>query len=301
MTFHRVVPRVLPFHRSRYARALNRRALGRALRVAVDAAAREEVTVLSATPVAAWYLDAIPHTRLAYLRLDDYAALPGVDAALVREAEAAMFERCDVVLATARELLPGAPWNAKGRYLPQGVDNRHFGRNRLDPPGEQVIGFFGLIAEWLDFSLIEDVARSAPGWRFEFIGPVRHLPAHLRTLPNVHWLGPVDYAELPSAIAGWTCAWIPFLVNDLTQAVNPLKLREYLAAGLPAHVTPLPEAQGFADTPGVLVSASSQAIHDWMEQVRQADSPADREARRARVAHEGWDARAVEMRQMVAG
>jgi glycosyltransferase involved in cell wall biosynthesis len=75
------------------------------------------------------------------------------------------------------------------------------------------------------------------------IGEVQTDTSALQELPNVHLLGRRDYQSLPAYCKIFDVAILPFVVNELTLAANPLKLREYLAAGLPVVATPLPEVQ----------------------------------------------------------
>jgi hypothetical protein len=283
-------PRVLPWHLSPPIAALNRAALARATGQALGG---ELPVVLAANPVAALYLDAIPHAALAYLRLDNYAELPGVDPVLARIAEDRMLSLADLVVGTARRLLPaGVP----GLYLPQGVDAELFGRVPLDPPAGQVLGFYGLLASWIDLELIAAVARAAPAWTLEFVGRVDVDIAPLRDLPNVRILPPVPYAELPRAMAGWRAAWAPFRLSELTVAVNPLKIREYLAAGLPTFCAPLPEVRAI---PGVRLGETAAEVLGWLADEVAGDGPARRAGRRQGVAGDTWIARAAELSRCV--
>jgi len=104
-----------------------------------------------------------------------------------------------------------------------------------------VIGFFGLIADWVDIKVIRYLAASRPDWSFVLIGEVQTDISALREMPNVHLLGRRSYQSLPAYCKMFDVAVLPFVVNELTLAANPLKLREYLAAGLPVVATPLPE------------------------------------------------------------
>jgi len=277
-------PRVLPWHLSPLAGSLNRTAITRAV---LEALGGEVPAILAANPVSALYLDGVPRTALAYLRLDDYAELPGVDPRLARVAERRMLEVADVVVGTARRLLPeGVP----GLYLPQGVDTAHFGSVPLEPPAGNVLGFFGLLAPWIDLDLVVAVARAVPDWTLELVGRVDVDVAPLRELPNVRVLPAVPYSELPRVMQGWRAAWAPFRLNDLTAAVNPLKIREYLAAGLPTFCTPLPEVQGI---PGVRLGLSATDVRTWLLEEAAPDTAARRAARRGHVSGDSWEARAA--------
>lgn len=295
----RLTPILLPWHTRPTIRRINRLLLRRTLAGTSRRMGLVRPTVLCANPVAAYYANALCRGLLAYLRLDDYPRLPGVDAELARHAERRMRSKADLCFATAQALIPEEPeaqetWH----YLPQGVDVAHFGRVPTAPPEGRVLGFFGLLAEWIDFDLIAAVADARPDWTIELRGPVRVLPDSLRTRANVRVLPALPYAQLPEAIAHWRAAWLPFRVSELTRGVNPLKAREYLAAGLPCISTPLPE---LAALPQVAVGASAKDVIHFLECEALADTEGKRLARRAAMLEHSWSARAASLRQSLMG
>jgi polysaccharide pyruvyl transferase CsaB len=158
----------------------------------------------------------------------------------------------DVVTASASDLLEEVLEDRPDAILvPNGVDHRHFagvpasgttpaGLGPILRRGGPIIGYYGAIAEWVDYDLIEHAARALPEWSFVFIGPdydgsMEHTGAF--ELPNVFWLGPKPYRDLPAYLHHFNVATIPFVVNEVTHAVSPLKLFEYMAGGTPI-VTP---------------------------------------------------------------
>lgn len=291
-----LTPRVLPWHERPAARAINARLLQRAIQDAADDLQLSDPAILTANPAALPYLGELDHARLGYLRLDDYARLPGVDPSLVHTYEPAIMHRADVVFATARGLLPGAASCRRAQYLPQGVDVEHFAATPLDIPEGKVVGFFGLFAEWIDDGLIEAAAIARPDWTFELLGPRRVTPAALTALPNIRWRDALPYAALPQAISHWRAAWLPFRMDKLTAQVNPLKLREYLASGLPTASAPLPEIAGYPVTP-------LRSVHDvtaWLDEVEAYDTTTARLARRAHVRADSWAHRAAALRAALA-
>jgi hypothetical protein len=92
-------------------------------------------------------------------------------------------------------------------------------------------------------------------------------------------------------------AVIPFVVNELTRNANPIKLREYLAAGLGVVSTPLPEVGGYE--PFVLTADSPETFVASCEQVVAVNSPDRSRARAEAVAHEHWDGRIEEISALV--
>src|SRR5207253_9623223 len=111
---------------------------------------------------------------------------------------------------------------------------------RLLNSGRPLAGYFGALASWFDYALLDEVARRRPDWNFLLIGPNYDGSLDDQALlrrANVHWVGRQPYELLPGYLRAMDCALIPFLLNDITMATSPLKLYEYLAAGKPVITT----------------------------------------------------------------
>src|SRR5262249_3941256 len=137
-TFEHIRPKVIPWHQRRAAVCFNHWQLHRQLAPAIDRLSLREPNLLVSYPAGLLYLDAIPHGKLVYLRLDDSSIYPGVDAELVHLTEQKIFERADAIVATARALVPGDPYTRKSHYLPQGVHYDHFAATPLAIPSGKV-------------------------------------------------------------------------------------------------------------------------------------------------------------------
>lgn len=304
--FQNVRPKVLPAHEEHAARAFNRWSLTRELarRFAV-LGVREPVLVCS-NPLGWLYRGAVERAMRSmgsdarlpavYLRLDAYDVFPGVEPGLVHRVEPDLIANADHVFATATTLVPPSR-EASSTYLPQGVDLAQFSRVPLDPPRGRVVGYYGNVASWLDQELIEAVVRSHPDWTFEFIGPVRVPFDRIQALPNTRFLGPCPYPDLPEATAHWDGAWMPFVIDDHIRAANPLKMREYLAAGFPIACTDFPEAHRAGAPLGIIDDVASFAR--WIRDDVRRDERTRRSARRDAVRPHTWAARATRFRETV--
>lgn len=133
--------------------------------------------------------------------------------------------------------------------LENGVDVETFGRALPRPAVLEeiqgpIIGFHGAIARWFDFDIMSGVARALPGYQFVIVGPVDEdessKAAELSTMPNVHLVGVVRSDAIAQYVSAFDVGLIPFVLDDLTRAVSPLKMYEYLACGVPVVATPLP-------------------------------------------------------------
>ena len=114
----------------------------------------------------------------------------------------------------------------------------------------------------------------------------------LEAVPNVHLLGGRRYAELPAVLRGADAAIIPYAINPLTASIFPMKVYEYLAAGLPVVVTPLPSLEG---EEAVVVAADAAGFAAALDAELAADSPEARRARSERARAHSWEARLEEI------
>jgi glycosyltransferase involved in cell wall biosynthesis len=156
-----------------------------------------------------------------------------------------------------------------------------------------VLGFYGAIQDWLDFDLIEFLARRHPEWSIALIGPTLTDVMRLRALPNVHFLGRKPHAELPAYCRGLSVGLIPHKVNDLTLNMNPIKLREYLSAGIPVVSVPLPEVEAYGNL--CTIGRDYEQFERGIVDALRNDSPAARRARSDGMRAETWERRVAEI------
>lgn len=219
---------------------------------------------------------------------DEHAAFPGLlDPRLVAAMEAELLVRADVALASAVRLQQsGRRVREDVLLVPNAADVDHFAR-ALDPecpvPGELagrglVVGYTGAVSPWLDLALLGKLADACPELTVALVGPVDCDVSSLAARPNVLILGHRPYRDLPAYLKAFEAALIPFVLNDLTKGVNPVKLYEYLAAGVPVVATALPEVLPFA--PLVAVARSPE---EFVAQVRAAVARGREVGREARL------------------
>lgn len=114
---------------------------------------------------------------------------------------------------------------------------------KIKPP---IIGFIGAIAHWLDLDLIAFMANLHPEWSFVFIGPISINVKKIENFKNVFFLGVKQHLNLRSYIYFFDVGIIPFKVDDLTNCVDPIKLYEYCAMGIPVVATNLKSLRNYA-------------------------------------------------------
>jgi glycosyltransferase involved in cell wall biosynthesis len=238
--------------------------------------------------------------------LSAFAGAPPELAALERE----LFARADVVFTGGQTLFEAKRSSHHNVHaFPSSVDVAHFARARsvvADPMdqrgvGRPRLGYFGVIDERMDYELLRGVAAARPEWQIVLIGPTAKVdPASLPVAPNLHYLGPKLYADLPEYIAGWDVAILPFARNEATRFISPTKTPEYLAAGKPVVSTSIRDVvrpygelrlARIADTTDTFVEAVEAALAENADERRRA---AD-----ALLATLSWDRTWSGMRRLV--
>jgi len=286
-------PFMLPFSGSSFVRRFNRRSVLRAVEALAAKHLPARRIVVSSVPNACDYVRDLGAERVVYYCVDDFTQWPGFEHGLVREMESRLINASDVLVATSRKLQSMLSTHGKPVHLlTHGVDVDLFASEAaaVHPAIASIpsprVGYFGLIDERSDQQLLGEVIRRMPDISFVFTGPVATSVENLSRYPNAHFTGSLPYAELPSLVKGLSALMLPYLVNDFTASISPLKMKEYLATGRPVIATPMPEA--VLQASHVTIAADTEA---WVSAIR-ASLSVDIDARRARMrevlAGESW-------------
>jgi glycosyltransferase involved in cell wall biosynthesis len=202
------------------------------------------------TPLAIRFTSELAPAAVVYDCMDELSKFKGASAELP-DRERELLGQTDIVFTGGRSLYEAKRLlHPRVHAFPSGVDVQHFSQARAprteSEPGDQAdlprprIGYLGVIDERLDQQLLDHVARQRPDWQIVLAGPVVKIdPRDLPRRPNIHYLGAKTYASLPSYLAGWDVALVPFALNEATRFISPTKIPEYLAAGLPVVSAPI--------------------------------------------------------------
>jgi glycosyltransferase involved in cell wall biosynthesis len=308
---HVLSPLVLPLHRHAAVRALNRRLLRAQVRRATRGLGMRRPILWAYVPQAEALLEALDAELVVYHCVDDIAAQAGVDGASFYAAERRFAARADLVLASAPALAARMRKLSQNvLYAPNVADTELFARAlQPSPPaaaGDPAVAelprpcivFTGaVVAKKLDVPLLAALARARPGWSFALVGPVGAGDpgtdvSALSGEPNVHLLGTRPYGRLPEVLRAADAGLIPYARNALTESVFPMKVYEYLAAGLPVVATPLP---ALAEVAAVATAPDAEGIARLLEQALADDSPQRRAERSRAAAAHSWERRLEEI------
>lgn len=209
--------------------------------------------------------------NLIYDYIDDLSVWAWGETKQGRIAHEYMVQNADLIITSATQLYREIKEKGKNAVLsPNGVDYNHFHKNvfklklktlfkiKKDKP---VIGFYGGLADWIDYELIYYIAQKNKNFLIILIGLdmggfIKRYS--LNKLDNVLFIGPRDYKVLPEYLKYFDVAIIPFKVNKISKATSPIKLFEYMAAGKPVVTTNMPECKKYK---GIFVSYSYEEFN----------------------------------------
>lgn len=265
-------------------------------------------------PYAVHLVDSIPHRLLIYHCVDDLSRVPGANSQSLVEAERKLLHKAHLVFATSPSLYEKCRvFNQNTYFQPNVGDYVHFSKTALSttPVAEAVIKlrhpivmFAGnLAAAKVNFELITEIASRLIDYSVVLIGPLwKDVPeqrlSRLKKLPNLYMLPAVPYSELPSYLKVADVLIIPYLINEYTRSVFPIKFFEFLATGKPVVATPLPSLKQFANI--VPMPETYQGfVHAITEAVKSGDANKDKRLELAKK--NTWEHRLEELSQLITG
>lgn len=272
------------------------------------------------TPLAEQFIGMFNECFVVYDCFDDYTAYPGVspeEAERIVDQERRLLSHADIVFTSSSHLYQKCrSMNAQTHWVPNGVDYTLYEQGMqqavlipddLKAAKRPIIGLTGQIKGKIDMELIDNLARLRPQWSFVFVGPVVKsiIPIANKLqekYENVLFLGEKDPSDLPRYVAAFDIAIIPFIQNDWTRSINPLKLYEYLACGKPVVSTAIPDVVSFSERypEAVQVAVDYDDFLQQLEFFLERDCTALREKRLNIARANSWDARVEEMLRLIA-
>ncbi|MFE3779778.1 glycosyltransferase [Amycolatopsis sp. NPDC059090] len=299
--FYVMSPLPLPFYGSPLLRKINAVLIRVQVR-AVAAALRLSDPVIMVTIPTAWdVVRPMKRHSLVFNRSDRHADFPEADRTVIEELERGLLENSDLVTYVSHVLLDSEHGQTGDRahFLDHGVDIDHF-RHRRELPADLAeiggprIGFFGALDDFLvDFDLLERIAAELPEASLVLIGDATRTMERFDKYPNVYWLGFRSYATIPAYGSGFDVAIMPWLDNEWIRHSNPIKLKEYLALGLPVVSTGFAELASYTDR--VRVASGHEEFVDAIRTSLSEGGLRTPEQLRASVHGFSWRSRAAEL------
>ncbi len=304
--FNVMTPLLLPMYGSPLGRAFNARLIEVQVRIASALAGVSRPVIVATLPTAIDVIERLPHRYLVYNRSDKHSEFVEADQEVIRGLEERMLREADLVVYSSHTLMEEDRPIAEGRqlFLDHGVDLDHFdpARHHAEPDDMEHlprprVGFFGGLDDYLvDFELIRATAQALPHAHIVLVGDKYCSDEEIErmvALPNVTWLGFRPYEQIPAYGAAFDVAIMPWQNNEWIRRANPIKLKEYLALGLPVVSIDFPELDRYSDI--VSVAASQDEFVEMVAAALEDGGPGTPSARRAAVADASWDRRAQEL------
>jgi hypothetical protein len=302
-----LAPRMWPSFSNRLYRALNRRLLAAALgpELALLPAAP---TVLTTIPLVADLVGVLRARRWVYYCVDDFGTWPGYDGRTLAAMERELVPRMDAVVCVSDALADRMrALGARPTVLTHGVDSaawRTAGASPAVPPElagleAPYVVFWGVVDRRMDLSWVSALSDRMARGTIVFIGPVEDPDPALMRLPRVAARPPVPPARLPAIAAHAAVLVMPYSDQPATRAMQPLKLKEYLASGRPTVVRALPATEPWADACDVCRDAEAFAAK-VLERL-DGPLPASQSEARRRLDAESWEGKAASLSHWIDG
>jgi glycosyltransferase involved in cell wall biosynthesis len=302
-----LAPLVVPVHGHRAVTRLNVTVLRSQVRRAARCLGFSRPILWGYVPQAQSLIEVLDPQLVVYHCVDDIGAQERVDTVSFAAAEQRFAQRADLVLASAPALAARMRHLTDNvLYAPNVADTGRFSRALERGPVDAALAalpeprivFVGTISSAkLDFDLIRGLAAARREWSIALVGPVglgdpaTDISA-LASEPNIHLLGPRSQDELPDLLRGAAAGLIPYVRTRLTASIFPMKVYEYLAAGLPVVASPLPALDGIAE---LTVAEGVEATAAALARALAEDSPTLRRSRSQAAQAHSWEARLAEI------
>ncbi len=297
-------PKMWPWFRRGYDRWLNRWLLVRSLRRELQRGPTVAVTTI---PVVSDLIGRIPVSRWVYYCVDDFSIWPGLDQATIGRMEGELVPRCERVIAVSQTLRAKlAAYGKPVELLTHGVDVEFWSVAEDGAPSPRLSGlerplalFWGCIDQRMDVEFVRRLVSDMSRGTLAFAGPVLNADPALLELPRVVHIPAVPLEELPHLAAGADVLVMPYGDIPVNRAIQPLKLKEYLACGKPVVVRDLPANREWSDCADLVSSADEFSC--VVRQRMGEGVPVEQRAARGRLSEEGWEAKSRSFERFALG
>lgn len=302
-----LTPWQIPMPESPIARRFNAAMTRRAVRNVMQRLPDQPVQIWSFAPDVVDVIDGFDAEAVVYYCVDAFGEFSGYNREFIKQRERELIDRSNVVITTSPPLFESRRLlHPNVHHIEHGVDHQHLSRALLDStelPEDMaklprpIFGFVGVVGDWVDVELATELARQRPDASVVMIGPATRPLGPATLLPNLHWLGPRNHKLLPNYLRSFDVGLIPFRQVPLTHNANPIKLYEYLAAGVPTVSTSLPAVKAIDGSVWLADDASSMAR--CCDAALLHNTKAERAARSQLMLAQSWPQRLEQISAMV--
>lgn len=294
-----VNPRMWPWFSKSVDRRFNAWLLERELRPLIEQLP-QPVTAITTLPITADLPGRLPIDRWVYYCVDDFGEWPGLDGDTLRSMDSEMIMAADEIVAVSRHLQTAIRRHGRdSSLLTHGVDLPHWCQTgstaslSLQVAEGPLAVFWGVVDRRLDTAMLIELSRQWPDGKIMLVGPQQNPDPEVLALPNVVTPGPLPFAELPVLAARADVLIMPYADLPVTRAMQPLKMKEYLATGRPVVVSRLPAVAPWEDCMDVCETPEQFASH--VRRLATNELPVSQMMARQRLQQEGWDAKARQL------
>lgn len=274
-------PLVIPAYHIKAIRGINKFLLSQQIRKRLRKNLSKKPILWLSGPTPVDMVGRLNETLSIYYCGDEFSEYPGVSKEAIINMEKELFSKVDMVIVSSKKLYEAKKmYNKNISIVTHGVDFELFNKdNNVNKPIPEelknikrpIIGFYGLIADWIDTELLQYVAQKKPEWSIVLIGKKVVSLSNLEKLSNVHWLGPISYKKLPFYSRHFDVALMLYKAGKWSRFVNPLKMFEYMAAGLSIVSPYVPELEKYNK---IIKLASSK--EEFLEKINESLQESDK-------------------------
>ena len=293
-----VNPRMWPWFGRTFDRVLNRRLLVKQLTQQIQQLP-QPVHAITTLPITADLPGVLPVERWTYYCVDDFAEWPGLDGDTLRRMDADMLQRADNILAVSQALQEAiAEHGRSATLLTHGVELTHW-RQPVDMSQPSPIAddvrrplavFWGMVDRRLDSHMLQRLSQWMSEGTIVLVGPQQNPDPAILQLRNVMCLPPQPFELLPRIAHDADVLVMPYADLPVTRAMQPLKLKEYMATGKPVVVSNLPAVGEWSDC--IDVARTAEEFAGAVQLRMLTGLPTEQQQARERLHSESWIAKA---------
>ena len=264
----------------------------------------KNATVLTTIPLVADLIDKIPARRWVYYCVDDFSKWPGLDDRAMKHTEERLLKMADKVIAVSENLQEKVLQHRdQCDLLTHGVNLDHWNQvaKNFDWSNQNIPSpvylFWGVIDQRMDTSWVVELSQQMTQGSIVLAGPEQNPEPKLFEIQRVHRLGAIPYEDLPAMAFSADVLIMPYQNSPVTRAMQPLKMKEYLATGKPVVARKLPAIEEWGDCSDLVSDA-----RDFAKQVisrGDESTPHKQLENRKRLSVENWSSKADRLVQMI--